>query len=63
MADVIGTIIFIIIALVVIGVAGSIAFAVLGSLIGLTLLAIKAGIFFGIIYLVWLGVRKLARTV
>jgi hypothetical protein len=62
MADVIGTLIFIIIALVVIGVAGSIAFAVLGSLIGLIALAVKVGIFFGIIYLVWLGVRKLVRT-
>jgi hypothetical protein len=63
MADAIGTVIFIIIALVVIGIAGTIAFAVLGSLIGLIVLALKVGIFLGIIYLVWCGVRKFARPV
>lgn len=63
MADAIGTVIFIIIALVVIGIAGTIAFAVLGSLIGLIVLALKVALFVGIIYLVWCGVRRFARTV
>ncbi|HWQ32446.1 MAG TPA: hypothetical protein VNQ79_06150 [Blastocatellia bacterium] len=63
MADAIGTVIFIIIALVVIGIAGTIAFAVLGSLIGLIVLALKVAFFAGIIYLVWCGVRRFARTV
>ena len=63
MARVIGTIIFIILALVVLKVVGIFALVLLGSLFWLVVLAIKLAIIGGIIYLIWLGVRKLVHTV
>jgi len=63
MARVIGTIIFIIFALIVLKIVGILALTFLGSLLGLLVLAIKLAIIGGIIYLIWLGVRKLVHTV
>ncbi len=62
MAGAIGTVIFIIVALIVIAAAGMIALSMLGVVVGLLGLAIKLAIIGGIIYLVWLVVRKLAST-
>lgn len=62
MAGAIGTVIFIIVALIVIAAAGMIALSMLGVVVGLLGLAIKLAVIGGIIYLVWLVVRKLAST-
>lgn len=62
MIGAIGTVIFIIVALIVIAAAGMIALSVLGVVGSLIGVAIKLAIIGGIIYLVWLVVRKLAST-
>lgn len=62
MAGAIGTVIFIIVALIVIAAAGMIALSVLGVVGSLIGVAIKLAIIGGIIYLVWMVVRKLAST-
>jgi hypothetical protein len=62
MGQTIGTIIFVIIALVVVATVGSLILSVLGLLFGLRPLLIKLAIWGGLIYLGWLLIRKLART-
>jgi hypothetical protein len=62
MAGALGTVIFIIVALIVIAAAGMMALSLLGVVAGLVGLAIKLAVIGGIIYLVWLLVRKLASA-
>ncbi|HZN10714.1 MAG TPA: hypothetical protein VFC61_03490 [Blastocatellia bacterium] len=62
MAGVLGNIIFLIIAAVVVVVAAGLAFAFLGTLFGLVILLAKLAFIGGLIYLVWLAVRKFAHT-
>jgi len=62
MANVVGNVIFIVVALVVIAAAGGLALAVLGTLVGLVGLAIKVGLVIGAIYLVWMVIRRLTQT-
>jgi hypothetical protein len=62
MGQTIGTIIFVIIALVVVATVGSLILSVLGLLFGLIPLLIKLAIWGGLIYLGWLLIRKLTRT-
>lgn len=61
MGQAIGTIIFVIIALVVIATIGSVILSVLGVAFALIPLLIKLAIWGGLIYLAWLVIRKLTR--
>ena len=62
MAGAIGTVIFIIVALIVVAAAGMIALSLLGVVVGLVGLAIKVAVIGGVIYLAWLIVRKLVHA-
>jgi hypothetical protein len=61
MGQAIGTIIFVIIALVVVAAVGSVILSVLGLAFALIPLLIKLAIWGGLIYLVWLLIRKLTN--
>lgn len=61
MGQAIGTIIFVIIALVVVATIGSVILSVLGVAFALIPLLIKLAIWGGLIYLAWLVIRKLSR--
>jgi hypothetical protein len=61
MGQAIGTIIFVIIALVVVAAIGSVILSVLGLAFALIPLLIKLAIWGGLIYLVWLVIRKLTN--
>jgi hypothetical protein len=62
MAGVIGNILFLIIAVVVLAVVAGLAFAFLGTLFGMVMLLAKLAFIGGLIYLVWLAVRKFAHS-
>ncbi len=62
MAQTIGTIIVVVLALVVLSAVLNFLFGVLGFVFALLPLLIKLAIFGGIIYLGWMVFRKLART-
>jgi hypothetical protein len=62
MGQTIGTIIFVIIALVVVASVGSLILSILGLLFGLIPFLIKLAIWGGLIYLAWMVIRKLAHT-
>ena len=62
MAGAIGTVIFIIVALIVVAAAGMIALSLLGVVVGLVGLASKVAVIGGVIYLAWLIVRKLVHA-
>jgi threonine/homoserine/homoserine lactone efflux protein len=61
MGEAIGTIIFVIIALVAVAVVGSIVLSLLGFVLGLVPLLIKLAVWGGLIYLGWLVFRKLSE--
>lgn len=63
MGQTIGTIIFVIIALIVIAAVGSLILSVLGLLFGLIPLLIKLAIWGGLIYLAYMVVRKVSHSV
>lgn len=63
MSGAIKTIVLLVLALAAIGVIGTLAFTLLGSILALAILGVKIGIFVAIIYLIWCGLRKLVRTV
>jgi hypothetical protein len=62
MGQTIGSIIFIIIALVVVATVGSLLISVLGLIFGLLPILIKLAIWGGLIYLGWILVRKLMHS-
>ncbi len=62
MAQLLGKIIFAIVATVLISVVLTFAMGVVGTLFGLVVLAIKVALFVGLIYLVWMVIRKLTQT-
>ncbi len=62
MLQALGTVLFIIFALVIIAAVGIAALSLLGLIVNLVGMAVKLAIIGGVIYLIWLGVRKLART-
>ncbi|MCG3159823.1 MAG: hypothetical protein JMDDDDMK_00843 [Acidobacteria bacterium] len=62
MAQTIGTIIVVVLALVVLSAVLNFLFGVLGFVFALLPLLIKLAIFGGIIYLGWMVFRKLAHT-
>ena len=59
MGQAIGTIIFVIVTLVIVAVVGSLVLSMLGLAFALIPLLIKLAVWGGLIYLVWLVVRKL----
>ncbi|MBX3278870.1 MAG: hypothetical protein KF868_12775 [Acidobacteria bacterium] len=59
MTNVVGNVIFVIVALVVVAVAGMIALSLLGTVFGLLGLAIKVAVFAGAIYIIWMVIKKL----
>lgn len=59
MTNVVGNVIFIIVALVVVAIAGMIALSLLGTVFGLLGLAIKVAVFAGAIYIIWMVIKKL----
>ena len=61
MGQAIGTIIFVIIALVVVATIGSVILSVLGVAFALIPLLLKLAIWGGLIYLAWLVIRTLTR--
>lgn len=61
MGQAIGTIIFVIIALVVVAAVGSVILSVLGLAFALLPLLIKLAIWGGLAYLAWLVIRKLTN--
>ncbi|MCI0336310.1 MAG: hypothetical protein L0226_01925 [Acidobacteria bacterium] len=61
MSHAIGTIIFVIIALVVIAFVGSLILSVVGLVLGLIPLLLKLAVYGGLIYLAWMVFRKLAH--
>ena len=62
MAQTIGTIIFVVLALVAIAAILNFVLATLGFVITLIPLIIKLAIFAGVFYLLWLVFRKLAHS-
>lgn len=61
MGQAVGTIIFVIIALVVVAAVGSVILSVLGLAFALIPLLIKVALWGGLIYLAWLVIRKLTK--
>ena len=61
MGQAIGTIIFVIIALVLVAVVGSVILSVLGLAFALIPLLLKLAVWGGLIYLAWLVIRKLTN--
>ena len=61
MSHAIGTIIFVIIALVVIAFVGSLILSVVGLVLGLIPLLLRLAVYGGLIYLAWMVFRKLAH--
>jgi hypothetical protein len=59
MTNVVGNVIFVIVALVVVVAASMIALSLLGTIFGLLGLAVKVAIFAGAIYIIWMVIRKL----
>lgn len=62
MANAVGSVLFVVVALVVIAAAGMIVLGLLGTILGLVVLAVKVAVFAGAIYLIWMLVRKLTAT-
>jgi hypothetical protein len=62
MAQMIVNILLVIVAIVVVVTVGMFALTVLGTLIGLLVLALKLAFVGGLIYLGWVVVRKLFRA-
>lgn len=61
--NVIKVVLLIALALVALGLIKLIALTLFGVAVGLLALAIKLAFVVGIVYLIWLGVRKLVHTV
>jgi hypothetical protein len=62
MGQVIGTIIFVIIALIVVTTVGSLIIAVIGTFLGLIPFLIKLMVWGGLFYLCWLIFRKITHS-
>ncbi len=62
MGQVVGTIIFVVIALIVVATVGSLIISVIGMFLGLIPFLIKLAIWGGLFYLCWMIFRKITHS-